>query len=46
MFYVLCVVGYRSFVSRRDEDEVEVIFTEVEEVEPPNYVADEKVSVQ
>ncbi|KAH8119133.1 hypothetical protein DFH11DRAFT_423982 [Phellopilus nigrolimitatus] len=44
MFYVLIVLTYRSFASRRDEEmEVDVIFAEVEEVPPPRYV-DEKIA--
>ncbi|KAL5507445.1 hypothetical protein ACEPAH_6901 [Sanghuangporus vaninii] len=46
MFYVLCVVGYRSFVARRNKEKVEVIFAEVEEVESPKYIADEKVPIE
>ncbi|EJD02914.1 uncharacterized protein FOMMEDRAFT_20117 [Fomitiporia mediterranea MF3/22] len=43
MFYVLCVLGVRSFRRRDEEDQMEVIFAEVEDV-PPQYHGDVKVA--
>lgn len=46
MFYVLTILAFRSFTPQRDEEtEIDIIFSEVEEVPPPPmYVSDEKVA--